>query len=364
MLPRSRAALTALAAFAQALPERFDTSFDLLFDATLGEEAVDRFLRAENPEAREAMRAAFMAALAPRPVATAPQRGRGAAGGGRMNAAPRGWCPGVHQPMSMPDGLMVRVKPHAGVLPPLAASALAKAAAREGCAAILLTGRANFQLRGLTAAGAERFAVAMVECGLADADPSLERRRNLIVSPLAGADPAVDPATRPIADAIAAGLRDPAFEGLPDKFGFVVDGGGCLPLGEVSGDVRLRAEGGEWLVWPSGAASSARHCRAEDAPAAALVLARMFLARGGRRRMRGLAASAPLPPTPSRNGRGLFRVLLPLPLREGVGGEVPPFAPLGGILAPTRLAALARHGTLRLTPWRVLLLPSFAEPPP
>ena len=56
--------LDALAAFARALPERFDTSFDLLFDATLGEEAVDRFLRTENPAAREAMRAAFVAALA------------------------------------------------------------------------------------------------------------------------------------------------------------------------------------------------------------------------------------------------------------------------------------------------------------
>ncbi len=56
--------LDALAVFAQALPERFDASFDLLFDATLGEEQVDRFLRAENPAARAAMRAAFAAALA------------------------------------------------------------------------------------------------------------------------------------------------------------------------------------------------------------------------------------------------------------------------------------------------------------
>ncbi len=53
--------LAALAAFARALPERFDQSFDLLFDATLGCEAVDHFLRAENPAAREAMRADFSA---------------------------------------------------------------------------------------------------------------------------------------------------------------------------------------------------------------------------------------------------------------------------------------------------------------
>ncbi len=285
-----------------------------------------------------------------------------------MNANPRGWCPGVHQPMSMPDGLMVRVKPHAGVLPPPAADALAAAAAREGCAAILLTSRANFQLRGLTAAGAVRFAAAMVACGLADADPGLERRRNLIVSPLAGIDPAVDPATRPIADAIVAGLRDAVFAGLPDKFGFVVDGGGCLPLGDVSGDVRLRAEGGDWLVWPDGA-TLPQHCRAEDAPAAALALARAFLARGGVRRMRDLVTGRPLPPTPSRKGRGRSGALTPPPLAGGGWGRGALFAPPGGTLTAARLAALARHATLRLTPWRVVLLPSLAmpglaEPPP
>ncbi len=313
-----------------------------------------------------------------------------------MNAPARGWCPGVHQPMSMPDGLMVRVKPHAGVLPSPAARVLAEAAAREGCAVILLTSRANLQLRGLTAAGAARFAAAMVACGLADADPGLERRRNLIVSPLAGIDPAVDPATRPIADALAAGLRDAAFAGLPGKFGFVVDGGGCLPLGEVSGDVRLRAEGGGWLVWPDGAAS-ARRCAAEDAPEAALALARAFLACGVRRRMRDLQAatldslSAPgggegrgevgdraEPPLPQRafeqRVRPLSRRGWPPPHPtlsaprggEGLSGGArgAAFAPPGGTVTPARLATLAQLATLRLTPWRVLLLPDLAELPP
>ena len=265
-----------------------------------------------------------------------------------MNASPRGWCPGVHQPMSMPDGLMVRVKPHACVVTAVAAHALAEAAARENCGAILLTSRANLQLRGLTAAGATRFAAAMVACGLADADPAFERRRNLIVSPLAGIDPGVDPATRPIADAIAAGLRDAAFAGLPDKFGFVVDGGGRLPLGQVSGDVRLRAERGKWLVWPDGAAS-ARCCRPKDAPATALALARAYLARGGRRRMRDLLNS----PSASGGGEGL----------SGCGKRVAAYAPPGGVIAPARFALLA-HTTLHLTPWRVLLVPGFAELPP
>jgi len=49
----------ALAGFAATLPTRFDAQFDLLFDATLGAEAVDAFLTRANPEARAAMAARF-----------------------------------------------------------------------------------------------------------------------------------------------------------------------------------------------------------------------------------------------------------------------------------------------------------------
>jgi cobaltochelatase CobN len=45
--------------FAAAVPARFDRQFDLMFDATLGEPAVDSFLCAVNPEARAAMAVRF-----------------------------------------------------------------------------------------------------------------------------------------------------------------------------------------------------------------------------------------------------------------------------------------------------------------
>jgi len=57
-------ALEGLYAFAAALPERFDGQFELLFDATLGDPAVDAFLREANPQARGAMAARFREALA------------------------------------------------------------------------------------------------------------------------------------------------------------------------------------------------------------------------------------------------------------------------------------------------------------
>jgi cobaltochelatase CobN len=56
-------ALDALHAFAATLPERFDPQFDLLFDATLGDPAVDSFLRDANPAARAAMAQQFQDAL-------------------------------------------------------------------------------------------------------------------------------------------------------------------------------------------------------------------------------------------------------------------------------------------------------------
>jgi cobaltochelatase CobN len=52
-----------LFAFAATLPARLDRQFELLYDATLGDEAVDTFLRRENPQAREAMAARFDEAI-------------------------------------------------------------------------------------------------------------------------------------------------------------------------------------------------------------------------------------------------------------------------------------------------------------
>jgi cobaltochelatase CobN len=49
----------ALHAYAATLPDRLDRQFDLLFDATLGDPAVDAFLTRENPAARAAMAARF-----------------------------------------------------------------------------------------------------------------------------------------------------------------------------------------------------------------------------------------------------------------------------------------------------------------
>ncbi len=54
--------LDALFGFAATLPQRLDQQFDILFDATLGDPAVDGFLQAANPAAHAAMAARFQEA--------------------------------------------------------------------------------------------------------------------------------------------------------------------------------------------------------------------------------------------------------------------------------------------------------------
>ncbi len=55
--------LEGLYGFAATLPDRLDRQFDLVFDATLGDDTVDRFLRDNNPAARAAMVARFDEAI-------------------------------------------------------------------------------------------------------------------------------------------------------------------------------------------------------------------------------------------------------------------------------------------------------------
>jgi precorrin-3B synthase len=262
----------------------------------------------------------------------------------------RGACPTVFAPMASGDGLLARVKPPGSRLSADAARALASAAAACGNGVIELTSRGNIQVRGLTEASAPGFARAMVSAGLASTDPAVERRRNVLVAPLA------DAATRALATALEVRLADAALAGLPDKFGFVVDGGGGLPLDTASGDVRLRSDGARWLVWCDGA-PTATMCDAAEALELTLMIAAAFLALSPReRRMRGAAQWQDLlrmtgafpnvvAPTPARPPRCIGR------LGRGFGIGLP----FGSTDAAT-LAALAEFAPLWVSPWRAFII--------
>ena len=252
----------------------------------------------------------------------------------------RGWCPTLFEPMESGDGLLVRVKPPGGRLSPAQARTLADAAAAHGNAAIDVTGRGNLQLRGLTAETVPAFAAAMVDAGLACSDPGWERRRTVVLPPLA------DPETAWIGGELERLLADESLAPLPGKFGFAV----AVP--EVSADVRLHRDGEGWLVWPDGANGAARSL---DPAGDALRLAHAFLTvAAGAMRMRAadaalVFAAAGLQPSASLPRSAPPQAIGRVPGGFGVG------LPFGATDART-FAALAEAGPLWVTPWRALVV--------
>ncbi len=252
----------------------------------------------------------------------------------------RGWCPSLFEPMASGDGMLVRVKPRAGGMDADTLRGVAVAAARYGNGVVNLTGRANLQVRGLSERTLDGFAAAVLALGAADADPAAERRRNLVVSPLADDDPAVAAATLAVATALEAMVLEAglaasgtaSLDGLPGKFGFVVDGGGVAGLGPVRGDVVVRVAGMVCTVRVDGGGAGVV-VEPGQAAEVALALARAFLVLGGGgssegacdagrvSRMRDLVAA---------RGEAAVFAAAALPARPGLDAAMPPGAAAGG----------------------------------
>jgi precorrin-3B synthase len=161
----------------------------------------------------------------------------------------KGWCPGALRPMQSGDGLIVRVRPPSATLRPQDLGALADAARQFGNGHIDLTRRANLQIRGAREASLSDLHDVIARLGLLDANAEGEAVRNIMINPLAGIDPTEMLDVRPIAGELARWLTsDRSLWALPSKFGFIVDGGGVLSLGEQRADVRLVAIGAQIAI--------------------------------------------------------------------------------------------------------------------
>ena len=239
----------------------------------------------------------------------------------------RGWCPSLLRPMESGDGWLVRVRPRAAVITAAVARAVAEAATAFGNGRIEITNRANLQIRGLRPETIPLFVAAMEAVGAAEDGPSI------LMSPLTGADPGIAAETLAIADAIA-GARI----ALPAKFGFLIDGGGALPLTGLSLDITLRAEDGHWRL------------NEVEVPAGEAASRALALARTTRLRSRRNACPPAL---------GFHRYA------EGGEGAVL-IAPAFGQLQASQLAGLADlaerwgDGSLRPTPWKSLAIAGVA----
>ncbi|MGY6548239.1 MAG: precorrin-3B synthase [Roseinatronobacter sp.] len=260
----------------------------------------------------------------------------------------KGWCPGAHRPMMAGDGLVVRVRPPLGRLTRAQAEGLAELATRFGTGFVELTSRANLQIRGVRDHAGVLDGLAGL--GLLDEDPALEARRNVILDPFRHAQDAG------LAAALVAGLAADDLNGLPGKFGFVLDTGPVRRLADASGDIRLEGAGDALILRADGQALG-RPVAREEAVAEALALARWFLGSGGvgadgRGRMRRHLADVPLP---ARFAGARTPNPAAPPARPGAQGSLTLVAGAFGLLSARDLRALAGAAdALRMTPWRMI----------
>lgn len=269
----------------------------------------------------------------------------------------QGWCPGALRPMMSGDGLVVRVRPQGGRLSPAQAAGIAAAAQAHGNGLIDLSARGNVQLRGVTKGSHANLVADLRKLDLIDADAADEARRNILVTPFA------DAATDVLAARLGVALAD--MPPLPDKFGFVVDTGAAPVFAGIAGDIRLERATDSGLVLRCDGLPLGARVNEADAPAAAVALARWFVASGGvsdgRGRMATLVGRGILP-------RGdLAPRIAPAPaLPAPQPGLVPQGALVGfafGQMQAATLEALAALGSLRVTPWRMLLVEGLTAMP-
>jgi precorrin-3B synthase len=315
-------------------------------------------------------------------MAPPPEQRRGNLEAGIMTALRKGWCPTLLSPMQSGDGWLARVKPSAGILGAGAARLIADAARRYGNGEIDLTSRANLQIRGLSSRSAEQFADVIISHGLASEHPSVESIRNVMASPLGADDPLAEFDSHALAVEIEAMLAgEPALEALPPKFGILVDGGGVLPLADVSSDIMVRACEGRLAIQLDGG-THAVFCSPVAAAKIVMSLALAFLHLSWERReprMRELVMS--LGDDAIFAAAGLAGVAAPLADRsnprspigfipgrdKGFFGVGLPFGRIDTetLVSLTDLCERLGDGSLRTTPWRALVLvsvvPSEAE---
>lgn len=274
-----------------------------------------------------------------------------------MTAPPvKGWCPGAYRPMMAADGLVVRIRPRLARLTAAQVLGLCDVAQRYGHGYLDLTSRANLQIRGVAPDDHGALVEALGGLGLLDAEPRMEGRRNILVTPFWQAGDSTHRLALALLDRLAE-LPD-----LPAKVGFAIDCGERPVLGMDSADIRIEQGAAGLILRAEGAITGC--AITEDSAIDALIDMAHWLAAQvtpERRRMARLVTAAPLPPC----WAGAAASPPAVPPRIGLhpGGAL-----IGAAFGHVDAEALAQMtaaqnlAAIRLTPWRMLVLEEGALP--
>ncbi|BBH44110.1 precorrin-3B synthase [Pseudomonas sp. KU43P] len=170
-------------------------------------------------------------------------------------------CPGLWRIVSARDGGICRIKLPGGLLLAEQAEAVASAAERYAAGVIEATNRGNLQIRGI---GSDHAGLieTLLAAGLGPREAASDDVRNLMLSPLAGHDPAMLLDVRPLAGQILDLLQGtPRFHQLSAKFAVQLDGGERLAMLEHPHDLwlsALRLEQQTWLAFGLAGSPSSR----------------------------------------------------------------------------------------------------------
>lgn len=270
-------------------------------------------------------------------------------------------CPGVLRPWIADDGALVRVRVPGGEVASTALAALFDVAERWGDGSVLLTSRANLQVRGLPShrgAVPPEVVAAVERAGLLPSRTH-ERVRNVMASPLTGRIGGLAD-LRPVVRALDAAIcGDAMLAGLPGRFLCVLDDG----RGDVRDrplDLGLVAVDGAYGQLRAGAVWGPTVPLADAAPALA-DLARAFAARRGRA-WHVDELEVPLCAPHPRDAR-TYAIADPPPyglMPQDDGRAARHLAVPDGLLTRALLAHIAAP-TYVVTPWRSLLAVDLEE---
>ncbi|CAM3861426.1 Ferredoxin-nitrite reductase [Pseudomonas reidholzensis] len=292
-------------------------------------------------------------------------------------------CPGLWRIVAARDGGICRIKLPGGLLLADQAEAVADAAERFAAGVIEATNRANLQIRGI---GAQHQALIelLLAAGLGPREAAGDDVRNLMLSPLAGLDPAMLLDTRPLAAQILEMLEStPRLHQLSAKFAVQLDGGEGLSMLDHQHDLWLSAielEQRSWLAFGLAGCPGANRALGAVPVEQGLALTRAVLERfldlatPEQSRMRQLLESCSVEHFIDGLGLTLRRDAAVLDWQRGKAsvswlgtlaqqqGMALGVAPPLGRLTPAMLRGVARvarelgDGQLRLSPWQSLVL--------